>query len=520
MKIKKLLFLSLFLIIGLFLFMPNSVNATDELNKMKIEMAEPNEGEKIPIYAKVVLSNDTSELVYENIELSWGKYDSEGNHIPLNITDNTLFEKNTKYRFDISEDSLDFIYKDCEDRGYLFTRATELYVNGVLIENEQMSFYEQVVWINGVETVNLEVDDLIVGKPLPSTIKYVIKTSTETKEIVVNCDWFLGDMQTQVEENALAKLDEEYIPTIKSSSIPNMEEFEELATKTDFRTKMYINGELMNLANGMPTMKAKNEVIKYKVIFDAEGGIFANGAKTYEVENWNNDEYNYDSIIKPTREGYTFTGYYTEKTGGTSLQLLMAEVGVDCDTTFYAQWEKSYTYKFMTGDSQKFTLNKIDEYNFKVDGDYKLFNNIVINSLELEKDVDYKVEEGSTVITFTEIGIAKLNTLEIGTYDVIVEYTNDKSVVGKLIIEEDKTIDDGTENIPSEDNEKTDKPNANESDKDNTEKDNIITDNKDTNKPTGNNPQTSDNISTFVIMLGIATMGIVITTKIRKHIKE
>lgn len=36
----------------------------------------------------------------------------------------------------------------------------------------------------------------------------------------------------------------------------------------------------------------------------------------------------------------------------------------------------------------------------------------------------------------------------------------------------------------------------------------------------GNNPQTSDNIMTFVIILGIAVIGIVTTTKVKKYIKE
>lgn len=78
----------------------------------------------------------------------------------------------------------------------------------------------------------------------------------------------------------------------------------------------------------------------YKVLFDANGGKYSNGNSTLTFAAWNNDEYNYDSIIKPTREGYKFLGFYTAKTGGTTLQLLMAEAGIDEDMTFYARWEK------------------------------------------------------------------------------------------------------------------------------------------------------------------------------------
>lgn len=81
----------------------------------------------------------------------------------------------------------------------------------------------------------------------------------------------------------------------------------------------------------------------YKVDFNANGGKFSNGGTTLSFSNWNNEEYKYDNIIKPTREGYTFKGYYTAKTGGTTLQLLMAEAGIDEDMTFYAQWEEIKT---------------------------------------------------------------------------------------------------------------------------------------------------------------------------------
>ena len=80
----------------------------------------------------------------------------------------------------------------------------------------------------------------------------------------------------------------------------------------------------------------------YKVSFDANDGTFSDGKNTLTFDNWDNNEYNYDLLEKPVRDGYVFEGYYTEKTGGTSLEHLMAEVGIDADITFYAQWKEYY----------------------------------------------------------------------------------------------------------------------------------------------------------------------------------
>lgn len=44
------------------------------------------------------------------------------------------------------------------------------------------------------------------------------------------------------------------------------------------------------------------------------------------------------NLERPTKEGYTFKGFYTERTGGTKLEFILAESGIDADMTFYAQY--------------------------------------------------------------------------------------------------------------------------------------------------------------------------------------
>lgn len=74
-----------------------------------------------------------------------------------------------------------------------------------------------------------------------------------------------------------------------------------------------------------------------KVTFDANGGTFENGI-VYTIDEW--DSALYDSIIYPTRDGYKFIGYFTEKTDGIKFEMILNESGIDSDMTFYAQWEE------------------------------------------------------------------------------------------------------------------------------------------------------------------------------------
>lgn len=163
--------------------------------------------------------------------------------------------------------------------------------------------------------------------------------------------------------------------------------------------------------------KVDNE--SYKVIFNANGGTFkSNNKEIITIEEWKvNDE---KTLEKPTKGGFEFIGFFTEKIGGTSLEKYIAEAGIDGNLTFYAQWEENSS-----------------------------------------------VLEGTPVIP-----------------------------------EGGEQEDNNTENTGT----------GTEIDSNN--------ENTDTNKSTGSNPQTGDNIILFVAILLVAFVGIVITTKVRKNIKN
>ena len=93
-----------------------------------------------------------------------------------------------------------------------------------------------------------------------------------------------------------------------------------------------------------------------------------------------------------------------------------------------------YTYAFTEGDNQKLVVAKISNYTFTIDANYLWFDSLSIGDLSLEKDVDYIVASGSAIVDFTESGIGKLNTLKVGTYDVLARFTNNKVAQGTLTI--------------------------------------------------------------------------------------
>lgn len=76
---------------------------------------------------------------------------------------------------------------------------------------------------------------------------------------------------------------------------------------------------------------------EYTVIFDANEGTFI-GGNILTIDKWANGMES--NLEMPTREGYKFLGFYTDKIGGTKLEFILAESGIDSDRTFYAQWEK------------------------------------------------------------------------------------------------------------------------------------------------------------------------------------
>lgn len=88
------------------------------------------------------------------------------------------------------------------------------------------------------------------------------------------------------------------------------------------------------------TLGYKTSNNSVKVVFDANGGVFKNDVKTFDVEDIIN--FDYDKLDKPTREGYKFVGFYT-KDSKSYIDVMNSEAGIEEDIVFYAKWESLST---------------------------------------------------------------------------------------------------------------------------------------------------------------------------------
>ena len=205
-------------------------------------------------------------------------------------------------------------------------------------------------------------------------------------------------------------------------------------------------GELtipVSLITGNITIVGDAVEITYKVIFDAVDGFFKNGEKTLTFEKWTYE--NFDNLEEPVRDGYKFLGYFTEKVGGTSLDYIMAESGIDQDRTFYAQWEENpyYFYDIIEGDNQTWTgtgdlkivvdaeCTKLVDVYYGIDGASFI--------KPMNENTEYIVESGSTIITVKE---SFLKNLENGVYQLVSVYDDGEATayftVKKQIIDPNK----------------------------------------------------------------------------------
>lgn len=195
--------------------------------------------------------------------------------------------------------------------------------------------------------------------------------------------------------------------------------------------------EDVTITNNKFTMPTKNvtikaifeedEVLTYKVSFDKNGGTGSMDDVTGLTGTYTLPE---NEFVAP--DGKQFKGWSLSNDGE-----IVTKLNIDEDKIVYAIWEdipEDYSYEFKKGDKQELTIDNIDSFTFTIDGDYSLFDSLKIGNLDLIKDEDYIVTEGSTIITFTNKGIAKLNTLEKGTFDILVTYSNGKNVTGSLIL--------------------------------------------------------------------------------------
>ncbi len=113
-----------------------------------------------------------------------------------------------------------------------------------------------------------------------------------------------------------------------------------------------------------------------KAIFDANGGEFSSGNEESYVSVVKGKKSNISPAIMPRRDGYLFRGW--QKVGTTEEPWYYStEDTLNTDTTYKAQWVKSYKLKFVaTGDGYFSTPDKIKEMTYEAAAD-EVFGNVI-----------------------------------------------------------------------------------------------------------------------------------------------
>ena len=109
------------------------------------------------------------------------------------------------------------------------------------------------------------------------------------------------------------------------------------------------------MLNGDNILKATWEANTYNIVLDPNGGIITTGGKQIKYDSV------YGALETPTKEGYTFNGWFTEKNGGTKVNSDDVFKSTK-DVTLYAQWTIK-TYK-LTINPNGGTYNTSDEIQY------------------------------------------------------------------------------------------------------------------------------------------------------------
>ena len=135
----------------------------------------------------------------------------------------------------------------------------------------------------------------------------------------------------------------------------------------------------------------------------------------------------------PTRTGYTFDCWCTDKTG---TQIFDFNTPIKKDTILYAKWNQAPKYTVVSGGGKVYAKSSGQDLVITVKRNpkdtecFKHFTGVEIDNKALVKDTDYTVEAGSTVVTLKPACLSKLNT---GRHIITINFDDGKATTGLTI---------------------------------------------------------------------------------------
>ena len=298
---------------------------TEKNITLEVESSDTIEAVKAKIQEKESIPSKQQILIFDDKELQEGRTLADYD-IQKESTINLKIKKEYPSGTTITEvTSNDVIWLKEESNGQIFwfgiNNSNGVFTKGsqfwVRIISKDIDNEEWLQYYNNIDK-QLKNDNLLIfliGVTNPNQEEYTMLNEQVEVYVQHPDDW--------LEEIQAICINEENDESVYSKIV----ELDYPSGKTKFTT--------LNLNHFSPYAIYEE---KYQVKFDANGGEFKDGANVFTIEKWEN-EYEKD-LEKPTKDGYKFIGYFTEKIGGTSFEKYLAEAGIDNDLTFYARWEE------------------------------------------------------------------------------------------------------------------------------------------------------------------------------------
>lgn len=208
-----------------------------------------------------------------------------------------------------------------------------------------------------------------------------------------------------------------------------------------------------------------------KDIFSITTKVNGNGGKVKSSKS---------SIVKDSNEkvNFIFTadkGYMIDKVlvNGVETQVKNneLELTINKNTTVEVAYKK-IVYNVIDGANQTYTISKDKNLSIRIDADYSLFDDLVYVDGKLVDKNNYSSESGSIIITLKQ---SYVETLNVGEHTLKVALKDGAEVETKILVAKTPIVE------------------------------------------TTSNPKTFDNVTIYIVIAIISTIGLIVTAIVRKR---
>ena len=210
--------------------------------------------------------------------------------------------------------------------------------DGAVLSNSRWSDDRTIIYdLSGLDynteyTVTIEYFVSAIETGMSEAHSHTFTTAMQTYTVTYNANGGSGTAPNETDKT----VGETFTVAANTLSASDGWQFKEWNTKADGTGIGYIEGGEITMPAENLTFYAIWEQIplsNVKVSFDPNGGTVTTTSKTVVYNEI------YGSLPTTIRDGYTFEGWYTAKTGGTKV-IAETIVSIDGDHTLYAQWEQ------------------------------------------------------------------------------------------------------------------------------------------------------------------------------------